>query len=81
MVYAALGGGAGLAASVAAFQGTLGPYRELFSLVGLFFLALAHYRYWLHPGGRGTRTTQVVLWLSTILTVFVVVVFDIWKRE
>ncbi|MBI3940204.1 MAG: hypothetical protein HY315_05175 [Acidobacteria bacterium] len=67
-----MGGGAGLVASVAAFQETLGPYRPHFTVGALLFLALAHYRFWFQQGGQGTRWTQIVLWLSTALTIYIV---------
>jgi hypothetical protein len=80
LVIASLGGGAGLAASLAAHKRMVAPYRMPLTMLAVVLLAAAHIYYWKRLRGRATTGTTVVLWLSTLVTLSIVISFHIWPR-
>ncbi len=75
-----MGGGASLAASLAAFRDWVGPFRGLFFLVAVVLVARSHYLYWGGLRERAKWATTVPLWVSTGLTLAMTYVFYIYDN-
>ena len=75
---ASLGGSASLTASLAVHRQMVAPFRTPLTVLAVALLVAAHIYYWRRLRRKATTGTTLILWLSTLVTLGIVISYHLW---